>query len=65
MLDTQTTYGAQTTEQTLASLIEVDTQTGSDKSLENPWRGAEAFHFLLLCQRQMYAGAVDAAMKTV
>ena len=65
MLDTQTTYGAQTTEQTLASLIEVDTQTGSDKGLENPWRGAEAYHFLLLCQRQMYGSAVDSAMKTV
>jgi WD repeat-containing protein 35 len=32
--------------------------------MENPWRGAEAYHFFLLAQRQLYEGYVDAAMKT-
>ncbi|KAF2349033.1 hypothetical protein FHG87_020211, partial [Trinorchestia longiramus] len=32
--------------------------------LDSPWRGAEAYHFLLLTQRQLYEGYVDAAMKT-
>ncbi|RXG52059.1 WD repeat-containing protein 35 [Armadillidium vulgare] len=32
--------------------------------IANPWRGAEALHFLLLAQRQLYEGYVDAAMKT-
>ena len=33
--------------------------------LDNSWRGAEAFHFMMLCQRQLYEGFVDAAMKVV
>ena len=28
------------------------------------WKGAEAYHFYLLAQRQLYAGYVDAAMIT-
>ncbi|KAG7199655.1 hypothetical protein KM043_014248 [Ampulex compressa] len=32
--------------------------------IENAWRGAEAYHFLLLAHRQMYDGNFDAAMKT-
>ncbi|MPC30130.1 WD repeat-containing protein 35 [Portunus trituberculatus] len=32
--------------------------------LDSPWKGAEAFHFFLLAQRQLYEGYVDAAMKT-
>ena len=32
--------------------------------MDNSWRGAEAYHFLMLCQRQLYEGFVDAAMKT-
>ena len=26
------------------------------KMLDNAWRGAEAFHFLILAQRQLYEG---------
>ena len=37
---------------------------GNSSVLDNAWRGAEAFHFLMLCQRQLYEGFVDAAMKT-
>ncbi len=38
--------------------------TGEARIVDNAWRGAEAFHFLMLCQRQLYEGFVDAAMKT-
>ena len=33
-------------------------------TLDNTWKGAEGYHFLMLCQRQLYEGFVDAAMKT-
>ncbi|CAG2104311.1 unnamed protein product [Medioppia subpectinata] len=32
--------------------------------LDEPWKGAEAYHFLILCQRQLYDGYFDSAMKT-
>lgn len=32
--------------------------------IENAWKGAEAYHFLLLANRQIYLGNFDAAMKT-
>ncbi|CAG2168264.1 unnamed protein product [Oppiella nova] len=32
--------------------------------LDDPWKGAEAYHFLILCQRQLYDGYFDSAMKT-
>lgn len=31
----------------------------------NPFTFFQAYHFFLLAQRQMYEGAIDAAMKTV
>ncbi len=34
------------------------------KILDNAWRGAEAYHFLMLCQRQLRAGAIESAFKT-
>lgn len=34
------------------------------KFMENPWRGAEAYHFYLLAQRQYYSGNLDAALKS-
>ena len=37
---------------------------GEARLVDNSWRGAEAYHFLMLCQRQLYEGFVDAAMKT-
>lgn len=37
---------------------------GTFRPLDQPWRGAEAFHFYLLAQRQLYEGFVDAAMRT-
>ena len=32
--------------------------------LDNAWRGAEANHFLMLCQRQLRAGLIPAAFQT-
>uniref|UniRef100_A0A0K2VJ16 Uncharacterized protein n=1 Tax=Lepeophtheirus salmonis TaxID=72036 RepID=A0A0K2VJ16_LEPSM len=36
----------------------------SESIVDKAWRGAEAYHFLMLAQRQLYAGSVDDAMKT-
>ena len=35
------------------------------EGLEDPWHGAEAYHYYLLGQRQLYTQNYDAAMKTV
>ncbi|GAA50751.1 WD repeat-containing protein 35 [Clonorchis sinensis] len=32
--------------------------------IDQPWRGAEAYHFLSLAQRQLYAGSIDEALRT-
>ncbi|XP_052762202.1 WD repeat-containing protein 35-like [Mya arenaria] len=49
----------------LAGFLEEETAAVSDgKLIENAWRGAEAFHFYLLAQRQLQEGYVDLAMKT-
>jgi WD repeat-containing protein 35 len=34
------------------------------KILDNAWRGAEAYHFMMLCQRQLRAGTIESAFKT-
>jgi len=34
------------------------------KILDNAWRGAEAYHFMMLCQRQLRDGAIESAFKT-
>lgn len=36
------------TQKTLDSLITSDINTAADKILNNPWRGAEAWHFFIL-----------------
>ncbi|CAG5134548.1 unnamed protein product, partial [Candidula unifasciata] len=49
----------------LAGFLEEDASSLSDtKIIDNAWRGAEAFHFFILAQKQMYDGYVDAAMRT-
>lgn len=63
ILEAQIT-GTGTTAQTLDSLITSDINTMSDKTLDNPWRGAEAYHFSLMAQRQLYEGDYEAALKT-
>lgn len=49
---------------TMNSLITSDISTSADKALTNPWKGAEAIHFFLLCQRQLYQKEYNRAMKT-
>ncbi|EDV23603.1 uncharacterized protein TRIADDRAFT_50569 [Trichoplax adhaerens] len=44
--------------------VDGDSMDGDTKTMDNAWRGAEAFHFYLLAQRQLYDGQFDAAMKT-
>lgn len=62
---TTATGGASlSTKASMAALMQHDAATGQERSLDLAWRGAEAYHFLLLAQRQLFAGAVDAAMKT-
>lgn len=36
----------------------------TDTILEGAWRGAEAYHYLLLCQQHIYSGQVHNAMLT-
>lgn len=52
------------TAKTLNSLITTDIKHSADKALSNPWKGAEAIHFYLLCQRQLYQKEYNKAMKT-
>ena len=55
---------ADATAKTLNSLITTDINSSADKALSNPWKGAEAIHFYLLCQRQLYQKEYNRAMKT-
>merc|ERR1711894_335597 len=49
----------------LAGFLEEDATAVTDsKLIDSAWRGAEAFHFYLLAQRQLQEGYVDAAMRT-
>ncbi|TRY60156.1 hypothetical protein DNTS_003730 [Danionella cerebrum] len=48
----------------LAGLLEEDETSSDSRILDDAWRGAEAYHFFLLAQRQLYDGNVDAAMRT-
>jgi len=55
---------AEVAAKTMNSLITSDVSTSADKALTNPWKGAEAIHFYLLCQRQLYQKDYVRAMKT-
>jgi len=46
------------------AMLQHDSATGHDRSLDNAWRGAEAYHFFLLCQRQLYATNAEATLVT-
>ncbi|XP_032299550.1 WD repeat-containing protein 35 [Coturnix japonica] len=48
----------------LAGLLEEDVLSSTSRFADNAWRGAEAYHFFILAQRQLYKGSVDAALKT-
>ena len=44
----------------LAGLLEEDQASISDsKTIEGSWRGAEAYHFYLLAQKQLYDGKTN------
>ncbi|DAZ96060.1 TPA: hypothetical protein N0F65_005838 [Lagenidium giganteum] len=58
------TTAAQMTAQTLESLVQHDAATGENRALDNPWRGAEAYHLYLLAHRQLYSGHIDRALRT-
>ncbi|KAM7334874.1 hypothetical protein ACRRTK_005351 [Alexandromys fortis] len=48
----------------LAGLLEEEVLSTSSRFTDNAWRGAEAYHFFILAQRQLYEGYVDTALKT-
>ncbi|XP_075255210.1 WD repeat-containing protein 35-like [Convolutriloba macropyga] len=50
----------------LSGLLDDNTTFSANDSriLDNAWRGAEAFHFYVLAQRQFYAEKTEAAMRT-
>ncbi|XP_036398202.1 WD repeat-containing protein 35 isoform X1 [Megalops cyprinoides] len=48
----------------LDGLLEEDATSSDSRIVDSAWRGAEAYHFFLLAQRQLYDGYVDAAMRT-
>uniref|UniRef100_F6XLP3 WD repeat domain 35 n=1 Tax=Monodelphis domestica TaxID=13616 RepID=F6XLP3_MONDO len=48
----------------LAGLLEEEVLSSANRFTDNAWRGAEAYHFFILAQRQLYEGYVDTALKT-
>eukprot|EP00794_Sanderia_malayensis_P012081 gene12081-13325_t len=48
----------------LAGLLEEDRSTSDNMIIDNAWRGAEAFHFYLLAQKQLFQGRPEAALRT-
>ncbi|CAL1291163.1 unnamed protein product [Larinioides sclopetarius] len=43
---------------------EVALQNIAPRLIDDPWRGAKAYHFYMLAQKHLYQGYMDAAMKT-
>ncbi|XP_036118510.1 WD repeat-containing protein 35 isoform X2 [Molossus molossus] len=48
----------------LAGLLQEEVLSTASRFTDNAWRGAEAYHFFILAQRQLYEGYVDTALKT-
>lgn len=60
---------AMATAKTLETLMTMDNageggSSSSSKVLDNAWRGAAAYHYYLLAQRQLHGGKMDDSMKT-
>uniref|UniRef100_A0A3Q2CBS3 WD repeat-containing protein 35 n=1 Tax=Cyprinodon variegatus TaxID=28743 RepID=A0A3Q2CBS3_CYPVA len=49
---------------TLTGLLEEDALSPESRIIDSAWRGAEAYHFFLLAQRQLHAGYAENAMRT-
>ncbi|KAM8834110.1 WD repeat-containing protein 35 [Synchiropus picturatus] len=49
---------------TLAGLLEEDASSSDSHIIDHAWRGAEAYHFFLLAQRQLYQGYMENATRT-
>lgn len=43
-------------------VLTTDVTTSTNKAPDNPWWSAEAYHFLMMCQTQLYAGEWDACL---
>ena len=56
--------GGTTQTKTLDTLITSDLSNLGDKSLNNPWKGAEAFHYYIICQSQIYNKEYASSLKT-
>ena len=56
----QTNLGAGSRSSALMGLMDIDglDSTGTSNIIDGAWRGAEAYHFLMLCQRQLYEGTL-------
>ena len=49
----------------MTDFLQDDEDAGVDSHVvDQAWRGAEAYHYLLLAHRQLYDGYVDAAFRT-
>jgi len=53
-----------TASQLVDGLLTAESATSLEKGLQNPWHGAEAWHFYMLCQRQLYEGNIPGALVT-
>lgn len=58
----QMTLQSKNAQQVVEDLLSADKATASDRSLDAAWRGAEAYHFYLLCQQHLLASNVEAAL---
>lgn len=50
--------------QGVSGFLEEDESVSDSRVLSTAWRGALAYHFYLMSQRQLYEGYIDAAMHT-
>ncbi|XP_030213023.1 WD repeat-containing protein 35 isoform X1 [Gadus morhua] len=48
----------------LDGLLEEDATPADNRVVDNPWRGAQAYHFFLLAQRQLIDGHTEDAVRT-
>ena len=50
----------------MQGLLSEDYSSTADTALvDNAWRGAEAYHYFMLTQRQLYTRQLEASLKTV